>query len=328
MSVYMDSNYDNIQYAITSMGSRVARDLGVYPISMTLPVLQSLQGSMYAQMFLGIILDLIVFILFLLSVMLLYNLLLVSVETKTYEIGVLRVLGLNKVGIMSLILVQCSFYVFPAVIAGILLSIPALELVGNALRSSLGSKISNLPTNNAIVFALVVGILIPILSSIVPIRQALGQTLNFALDVNRSKSQAVKVVIDVEGKAFPWGRVSFALVCALFGISIYYFLPLALISFNLALLINIFFWILIGLLVGFILLALNIQYLLERLIVHVFFWWTGSAMRTLIIKNLGNRRADKLYACRHGRDRESYSYPLDLLQRESTIPISTHMRHM
>jgi hypothetical protein len=55
-------------------------------------------------MFLGIILKLIIFVLFVLSVMLLYNLLLVSIETKTFELGVLRVLGLNKVGVVCLII--------------------------------------------------------------------------------------------------------------------------------------------------------------------------------------------------------------------------------
>ena len=55
-------------------------------------------------MFLGIILNMIIVILFLLSVFLLYNLLLISVETKTYEMGVLRVLGFNKPGVVFLIL--------------------------------------------------------------------------------------------------------------------------------------------------------------------------------------------------------------------------------
>lgn len=40
---------------------------------------------------------------------------------------------------------------------------------------------------------------------------------------------------------------------------------------NIALLINIFFWILVGLLLGFVLLSLNIQHLLERLIIFLTF---------------------------------------------------------
>jgi len=125
--------------------------------------------------------------------------------------------------------------------------------------------------------------------------------LSIALDPNRSKSKAVKIEIDVEGKETEWGKIVWSLICSVFGISIYYLLPLSLLTFNLALLINIFFWILIGLLVGFILLSLNVQYLFERFIVYTVFYITGSATRSLILKNLAahrikNRRTSIMYS--------------------------------
>ncbi len=49
----------------------------------------------------------------------------------------------------------------------------------------------------------------------------------------------------------------------LFGFLIYYLLPLALLSLNLQLFITIFFWILIGTFVGLVMLALNVEILLE-----------------------------------------------------------------
>lgn len=61
--------------------------------------------------------------------MLLYNLLLVSVETKTYELGVLRVLGLNKIGVIFLIITQSLSYVIPAVFVGFCLAFPLLGVV-------------------------------------------------------------------------------------------------------------------------------------------------------------------------------------------------------
>jgi len=103
-SVYLDSNYDNVQYKVTAFASNLVNDLGVYPIEIDWPVLDQLYRTRFAGMFLGIVLNLIIFVLFILSIMLLYNLLLVSVETKMYEIGVLRVLGLNKLGVIFLIL--------------------------------------------------------------------------------------------------------------------------------------------------------------------------------------------------------------------------------
>ncbi|KAL4454907.1 hypothetical protein ABPG74_006289 [Tetrahymena malaccensis] len=289
-SVYIDSNYDNIQYTITKFASNVVYDLGVYPIDMYWPVLDELYGTRFAGMFLGIVLNLIIFVLFILSVMLLYNLLLVSVETKTYELGVLRVLGLNKIGVIQLIIIQSLSFVLPAVIFGFFLTIPLLMIVSDQLESAVGALISIYPTKNAIIFGLCLGVLIPLVSSIIPIKQALQQTLSIAIDQQRSKSQAVKIEIDVEGKSFPWGVISFALISSMFGVSIYYLLPLALLSFDFALLINIFFWILIGLLVGCILLALNVQYLIERFVVNLCFFWVKSAIKTIVIKNLATHR--------------------------------------
>lgn len=208
----------------------------------------------------------------------------------------------------------------PAVVCGLLLSIPMLSYTGTMLEAANGVQIDSTPTGNAILLAISLGIIIPILSSIVPIREALKQTLSVALDIQRSKSQAVKIEVDVEGKGFPWGTVSFALITSIFGVSIYYLLPLALLSFNLALLIAIFFYILIGLLVGFILLALNTQYLVEKFVVFVFFFWTHihcskrkkdnsafclrigqSHTKHIILKNLAghrlkNRRTAIMYA--------------------------------
>ena len=50
---------------------------------------------------------------------------------------------------------------------------------------------------------------------------------------------------------------------AVFGFLIYYLLPLALLSLNLALFITIFFWILVGTFIGLVMLALNVEILLE-----------------------------------------------------------------
>lgn len=81
--------------------------------------------------------------------------------------------------------------------------------------------------------------------------------MSFALDLNRSKSSAVKVEVDMEGNAIPWGRITFALVASVFGVSIYFLLPLALLSFNISLLLSIFFLLLCSMLLGFVLLAFN-----------------------------------------------------------------------
>ena len=56
-----------------------------------------------AVMFLGLIFDIIILLFVILSVLLIYSLLSISVETKTFEFGVMRMIGLSKTGIINMI---------------------------------------------------------------------------------------------------------------------------------------------------------------------------------------------------------------------------------
>jgi len=55
-------------------------------------------------MFFGLMFDIVIFVLFALSVILIYSLLLLNVDAKKFEFGILRTLGLSKLGLVSLIL--------------------------------------------------------------------------------------------------------------------------------------------------------------------------------------------------------------------------------
>ena len=239
IKLYLDTNYDKIQQTITKQGSHIAERLGIYPFEMELPVLGELFPLRFSSMFLGVILNMILFILFLLSVILLYSLLLVSVETKTFDMGVVRVLGLNKVGVIIMILLQSLSYVVPGIILGLVFSLPALAYAGKALNNAIGVQIPIYPTAYAAGFAVLLGLLIPLVSSYVPIREALKQNLQTSL-------------------------------------------------------------------VGLVILSLNVQHLMERLIVLVVFdfclrWFVKAGVRKLILKNLAahrlrNRRTGIMYA--------------------------------
>ena len=78
----------------------------------------------------------------------------------------------------------------------------------------------------------------------------------------------------------------FGTICVLFGVSIYYFLPLSLLKQDYGMILGIFFLILIGMLFGLTVFATNLQGILERLLVYVFFFWEKKSMRALLRKNL------------------------------------------
>lgn len=73
--------------------------------------------------------------------------------------------------------------------------------------------------------------------------------------------------------------IVFGLVGITYGFGIYYFLPLALLSFNFSLILEIFFLILIAMLYGLSLLAFNLQRFMEIFLTYVFLFWEKSSMR-------------------------------------------------
>ena len=80
--------------------------------------------------------------------------------------------------------------------------------------------------------------------------------------------------------------IVFGVIGVIYGMSIYYFLPLSMLSFNFAMVLKIFFFILIGMLFGLSLLAFNLQRFIEIVFTYLFLFWEKSSMRTMVMKNL------------------------------------------
>ena len=54
-------------------------------------------------MFIGLIFDVIVILFVIVAILLIYSLLLISVETKTFEIGIMRMVGLSQNNFIGMI---------------------------------------------------------------------------------------------------------------------------------------------------------------------------------------------------------------------------------
>ena len=75
------------------------------------------------------------------------------------------------------------------------------------------------------------------------------------------------------------------------GTSVYYFLPEGFLMENYTMLLNIFFMILSGLILGLTLLMNNFQGIFELVLTHLLFFWERKAMRILLRKNLTAHKA-------------------------------------
>jgi len=58
-----------------------------------------------ATLLLGLIFSIVIILFIVISVLLIYSLLMISIETKTFENGVLRLVGLSKANCVQMILI-------------------------------------------------------------------------------------------------------------------------------------------------------------------------------------------------------------------------------
>jgi len=284
---YASSNFDVTQRLVTQYANEVTDALGYYPVLIDLGTLSQMKNYATAVLFMGLIFDIIILLFIIIAVLLIYSLLMISVETKTFEMGVIRMLGLSKNGVIGMVLLQALMFVAPAISLGFILAAPVLKPIYTyLLADNLG--ISNKPSLDgaAVGQALAIGLFIPLLSAILPIRSILSKNLNDALDYQRSKTQAVYVeVLDKQQQSYST-YIVFGVISILYGLGIYYFLPLSLLSMDFKMILQIFFMILLGMLFGLTLLSFNLQRGLEVLLVHGLLCYEQSSMRLLVLKNL------------------------------------------
>ena len=183
VSYYENTNYEVIHRRVSLYTTKLVDDLGYYPIDLQLSILDALKNYSYAVLFMGLIFDIIILLFIVISILLIYSLLMISVETKTLEIGIMRMVGLSKVGIMIMILLQGLMFVLPAIFFGFALSFPVLYLVySQLLTADLGIPNDPIPDTYSVVQALLIGLVIPMLASIYPIKQSMQKELGESLD--------------------------------------------------------------------------------------------------------------------------------------------------
>lgn len=191
------------------------------------------------------------------SVLLIFSLLMNSVEQKSFDNGIMRLVGLTKYDYVAMILTQAFAFVLPSIVLAFVLSIPILWIVVSSVLHLDSGQTSYLPDGRASIQALLVGIFIPILSSIIPIQTTLSKPVVASLDVNRSKISGQKITVSSEKSLNTIPYVIFGLISVLYPAFIYYFLPLSLLTVNVTMVLFIFFFILMGMILGLVLLSFN-----------------------------------------------------------------------
>ena len=145
----------------------------------------------------GLIFDIMLILFVAISVLLIYSLLMINIETKTFEIGVMRLVGLSKGGFIAMIAVQAVMFVLPSVISAFASVLPVMWAIFSKLQGTKAEWSSQIiPDVGALLQGLFVGLLVPALSAIIPIKRALSKSLSNSLNVARNQTEGIIYTIE------------------------------------------------------------------------------------------------------------------------------------
>ncbi|KEG08147.1 permease, family protein [Trypanosoma grayi] len=279
-NAYKSSDYATVRYHVTSWASTIIGPLGFNQLTVDTPIIRFLSSVKFFSLFVGLIASLMLLALAFLSLVLIYSLLNVGVETRVYELGIHRMLGFTRESLVLMVLTNAYFFTIPAWIAGLAIG----QLIYLGLRSIVSAIISvQLPLlvpGEAIGWATFAGLMLPLIGSILPIISLVSQNLPDALNSSRGKNSGVlyKIVRERDASGFDITMFALGIAFAVFGFLLYYLFPIGMVQSQLALLFGIFLGVLIGMLTGLVILSLNLERLLQSMVSYLFLFWEGSAV--------------------------------------------------
>ena len=117
----------------------------------------------------NLIFNLVKTLLIIISVLIIYALLMLSIESKNFEIAVIRMVGLQKGGIIGLVVCQSFLYVLPAMAAAFVVCVFCLSKASVFFEDQYKIKIDKIPSFDSAIQGIFIGTVIPLMSSILPI---------------------------------------------------------------------------------------------------------------------------------------------------------------
>ncbi|KAI9142382.1 FtsX-like permease family-domain-containing protein [Paraphysoderma sedebokerense] len=302
---YQSQDFDSVSRQITRWASDIVFEVGLNTVNQDLPVLNELQYTEYLSALLDLGVSLVLVLMSCLSIFLIYGLLNISIETRAFEMGILRMIGAKRIDVCLYILVQALTYAIPAWVFGLVFAQGGFYFASPYLSDFLDIALQPILTLPAYIVATIIGLLIPLGASIFPMRRALSRTLQNSLNSRRHSVNATEITFE---RNHP-GKVDntqllIGITLSIFGFIIYYFLPLTLVNNNVSLLFQIFLFLLLCMLFGLVVLSMNIEPIMERLLLTVFqvlLFFENQSVWKLTLKNLlahrrRNRQIEILYA--------------------------------
>lgn len=110
---YSQSDFQTLLREVSIEIGEIVDNMGYYPIDIRMPLLDTLQKFDLAILFMSLIFLMILALFVIISVILIYSLLLISIQQKSFDIGIERLVGQTKTGIIVKVVLQTFVFVIP-----------------------------------------------------------------------------------------------------------------------------------------------------------------------------------------------------------------------
>lgn len=275
---------------MAQFSNEVGRRLGfTSAMVITLPIFEALKPLRFLRIFLTQIFNSVTFVLMAHGSIVIYSLLLADAAARTYEYGMLRVMGLTHRSLILALVLQALYYAIPGVLLGLVASSAlALPVVGTInAYAKVDGQLFLLPS--AIATAATLGIAMPLISTLVPMRRALSRTLAESLNLyHKSASETTVNVQKLEDLGLSTSQTVVALILVLAGVVVFYLIPMSFIFEDFDLLFSALNLILMCTVIGLILLSVLLQPRVERFLVHCLVWGDDANLLDVVLKNLSS----------------------------------------
>ncbi|ELR12239.1 efflux ABC transporter, permease, putative, partial [Acanthamoeba castellanii str. Neff] len=268
--------------------NQVSLGLGLdFKGSFTLPVYMFMRGTDIPQSFLSQILIGLVVILLLHSMLVIYSLLLSNTEEKTYEYGMLRALGLRHKSLIQLLTIQAVFFSGPGIAIGLLLAFFINVIVAYFIADYTSTAVNVLIGWTPVLVGVSLGLFMPIIANIIPIRRALSRTLRDALDVYHQKfSETVVKIVRLEEMGVSVEQTVWSVMMIVFGFMLLYVVPFAFRYQYWGIFLGLINATLLGMVMGLATVASILQGKIEKLMLHALMWRGASRLKVVVRKAL------------------------------------------
>lgn len=199
-TAYQAQSYEAVRRRVMDWATPIPTRIGFNQVSSSAVLVADMYSTRVLRILVNLILVIIMVAIAALSLMLVYSLMTVGIESRTYELGIQRMIGFNRENLVTSVLWNAYFFAIPAWLAGLGAGQGVYILVRYVFHLLIDIDIPLAVSGESIGWATFAAFVTPLVASILPIREMITLPLPEALDSTRSRGKGVVYTIVCGGR--------------------------------------------------------------------------------------------------------------------------------